>query len=205
MVTCNWCNGEERVCVEAVYLESGKQCLKYEPCSCVESNEQWWNRKMYPYVLFDEAIRKKQLHMQELRFDALSLVDEERNRQVEKWGTQRLSWVEWVSILAEEVGEFAQQANEVHFDPTGCLDKEGLLLEVTQVAAVAVAIIEHLLEGDSSPTPHFLQDIGPRTKPQRIYRNGSWWEGGATAAPPTPNYPTTHELFTTAGTVRWTQ
>ena len=192
MVTCNWCNGEERVCVEAVYLESGKQCLKYEPCSCVESNEQWWNRKMLPYVLFDEAIRKKQRHMQELRFDALSLVDEERNRQVEKWGTQRLSWVEWVSILAEEVGEAAQQANEVHFDPTGCLDKEGLLLEVTQVAAVAVAIIEHLLEDSAPQRMNQILDVVAETK--------AWWDG-----PLPPSKPTMMERANRNVSVEWNQ
>ena len=191
-MTCNWCNGEERVCVEAVYLESGKQCLKYEPCSCVESNEQWWNRKMLPYVLFDEAIRKKQRHMQELRFDALSLVDEERNRQVEKWGTQRLSWVEWVSILAEEVGEAAQQANEVHFDPTGCLDKEGLLLEVTQVAAVAVAIIEHLLEDSAPQRMNQILDVVAETK--------AWWDG-----PLPPSKPTMMERANRNVSVEWNQ
>lgn len=191
-MTCNWCNGEERVCVEAVYLESGKQCLKYEPCSCVESNEQWWNRKMLPYVLLDEAIRKKQRHMQELRFDALSLVDEERNRQVEKWGTQRLSWVEWVSILAEEVGEAAQQANEVHFDPTGCLDKEGLLLEVTQVAAVAVAIIEHLLEDSAPQRMNQILDVVAETK--------AWWDG-----PLPPSKPTMMERANRNVSVEWNQ
>ena len=97
-----------------------------------------------------------------------------------------------MSILAEEVGEAAQQANEVHFDPTGCLDKEGLLLEVTQVAAVAVAIIEHLLEDSAPQRMNQILDVVAETK--------AWWDG-----PLLPSKPTMMERANRNVSVEWNQ
>ena len=61
----------------------------------------------------------------------------ERDRQDEKWGSQRhLSDQEWLTILVEKVGEAAKDI----------LDKNpnGLKTEVTQVAAVALEWLEAL-------------------------------------------------------------
>ena len=39
----------------------------------------------------------------------LDMIHDERKRQEEKWGEQRYSPVEWLMILAEEVGELAAE------------------------------------------------------------------------------------------------
>lgn len=78
---------------------------------------------------------------------AVQLVHRERLRQDEKWGIQRHSWPEWMTILTEEVGEAAQAACNEHFHPSGNLSR--LKEELVQVAAVAVAIVEHIEELES--------------------------------------------------------
>ena len=73
----------------------------------------------------------------------LAEIQDERSRQDAKWGVQNSHDFEWVSILAEEFGEAAQQANEANFT-TGRYrgDFSNLRYELVQVAAVAVAWIE---------------------------------------------------------------
>ena len=44
----------------------------------------------------------------------LDMIHDERKRQEEKWGEQRYSPVEWLMILAEEVGELAAEVDERH-------------------------------------------------------------------------------------------
>lgn len=81
----------------------------------------------------------------------------ERFTQHAKWGVQRHSWPEWLSILTEEVGEAAQAANVLYW-ANGASDgqrdelTDALRIELIQVAAVAVAILEHIeeLRGDRS-------------------------------------------------------
>ena len=80
-------------------------------------------------------------------------VRDERQRQTEKWGEQNNSYPKWISILTEEVGEAAKEANDYEY----LLDKinnptfDSVLLnqtlinlreELVQVAAVAVQIID---------------------------------------------------------------
>lgn len=78
------------------------------------------------------------------KFDsAIKLVREERKRQIEKWGKQHHDVFTWMSILMEEVGEAAQAA--LH-DTFGGKAKGEFGLEMVQVAAVAVQIIEWILE-----------------------------------------------------------
>jgi NTP pyrophosphatase (non-canonical NTP hydrolase) len=70
-------------------------------------------------------------------------VEAERARQDEKWGEQNCHDFEWVSILAEEVGEAAAEANEANFHfGKNRGDFTKLRAELVQVAAVAVAWIE---------------------------------------------------------------
>lgn len=67
----------------------------------------------------------------------------ERVKQFEKWGEQNGSDFEWISILTEEVGEAAKEANDFNFtitDDPSALTR--LRTELIQVAAVAVAHIE---------------------------------------------------------------
>lgn len=76
---------------------------------------------------------------------ALDDVLEERIRQSEKWGTQRLSWPEWIAVLGEEFGEASKAAVDIHWQHNATtLDQ--LREELVHVAAVAVQIIEHIDE-----------------------------------------------------------
>lgn len=84
--------------------------------------------------------------------EALAKVISERTRQLAKWGRQRHNMGVWSLVLSEEVGEFSQailsqRAATFARDVTG----ETVWLrkarnEAVHVAAVAVAMIEHLDE-----------------------------------------------------------
>lgn len=68
----------------------------------------------------------------------------ERSRQDHKWGVQNHGVAAWLLILAEEFGEAAKEANELHFrvgDPTSYRH------ELVQTAAVCVAAIQALDRG----------------------------------------------------------
>lgn len=75
----------------------------------------------------------------------------ERRHQIEKWGADTdNSPFEWMSILGEEFGELCEAINETFFrNPThpelGGYEK--IIKEASQVAAVAVAIIESFTAG----------------------------------------------------------
>jgi hypothetical protein len=74
---------------------------------------------------------------------AIDAVMVERRRQDEKWGQQDRHDFEWVSILTEEVGEAAAEANEANFHSGKNRGDYSLLrAELVQVAAVAVAWVE---------------------------------------------------------------
>lgn len=79
---------------------------------------------------------------------AIRCVTDERGNQLQKWGVQNHAPIEWMAILAEEVGEAAKEALEHHWagkhyppDPDRL---KRLRAELVQVAAVAVAMIESL-------------------------------------------------------------
>ena len=75
-------------------------------------------------------------------------INDERNRQDYKWGEQRHDYPTWLTILGEEFGEVAQamQAQKGWGKQT---DSSDLYKELIQVAAVATAIAEQVLGGDS--------------------------------------------------------
>lgn len=79
----------------------------------------------------------------------LDEVQDERRRQVSKWGQQDHTPMEWIAILTEEVGEAAKEAlehhwNGVHYQHPTREVLERYRKEMVQVAAVAVAAIESL-------------------------------------------------------------
>lgn len=61
----------------------------------------------------------------------------------------------WLSILVEEVGELAQEINEVHFNNKPSVD---LLNELIQVAAVAKRWLECRLKKDKYLCKFFTED-----------------------------------------------
>ena len=68
--------------------------------------------------------------------EILKEIHAERKRQHKLWGEQNLTPSEFYLILAEEVGEVATALQE--------MDLENYRVELTQVAAVAVQMIEAL-------------------------------------------------------------
>lgn len=75
----------------------------------------------------------------------------ERVYQNKKWGIQNHKQMIWLGILAEEFGEAAKEINELHFRPNVNQTEKYLAgrarMELVQVAAVAVAMIESLDRG----------------------------------------------------------
>ena len=67
-------------------------------------------------------------------------VRDERNRQDEKWGEQNHENETWMTILAEEVGELAQEVLRDKFGKNSHYAE--MRAEAIQVAAVAVAFVE---------------------------------------------------------------
>ena len=75
------------------------------------------------------------------RQDIFCAIDEERERQISKWGAQRAADNPWLAILVEEVGEVAQEKCREYI---GNDVTENLKAELIQVATVAVAWLEEL-------------------------------------------------------------
>ncbi len=87
---------------------------------------------------------------------AIDAILRECNRQDAKWGKQNHSMEWWLLILGEEFGELCQAVLQFRFGgPYGHVQK--IKLEMVQVAAVAMAMIECLerngLKCLSSPSP----------------------------------------------------
>lgn len=78
--------------------------------------------------------------------DILDSVKRERERQTRLWGEQNHGVMVWLGILAEEFGEVAKEANEVHFRDRHPADYR---IELIQTAAVCVAAIESLDRGNA--------------------------------------------------------
>lgn len=80
----------------------------------------------------------------------LEEVHTERKRQIRKWGVQHHPHADWSLILSEEMGEAAEEANELHFRGH-VVDQEtherrtrNLRKELIEVAAVALAWVEDI-------------------------------------------------------------
>ena len=69
---------------------------------------------------------------------AFQLIREERKRQTEKYGYAYHHPDTWIRIVVEELGEIAQLIDDD--------DYPSMINEVTQVAAVATAWLETLLD-----------------------------------------------------------
>ncbi len=78
-------------------------------------------------------------------------VKRERERQNKLYGLQRHDINVWQGILIEEVGEVAQAINGINLPKDAKeTDSDNLYEELIQVAAVAVAIAEQILEEKSN-------------------------------------------------------
>jgi len=82
------------------------------------------------------------------RDKVFEMVAKERDRQDAKWGfPQHNSPFEWVSIVTEELGELAKETNDAYIGKNPKRNVSGIMREAIHVAAVAIAIIEHLPDG----------------------------------------------------------
>lgn len=82
----------------------------------------------------------------------LSSILAERRAQDEKWGRlqdgeNRHTLLEWSAILGEEFGEVAHDILALHFGGETEDRRKRLREEVTQVAAVALAMLESIDNG----------------------------------------------------------
>ena len=77
--------------------------------------------------------------------EVLEMVTEERIRQDAKWGfPQNNDTFEWISILGEEFGKLARATNDAYLGISSTGDISKINKYAIQVAAVALAIAEHL-------------------------------------------------------------
>jgi NTP pyrophosphatase (non-canonical NTP hydrolase) len=93
------------------------------------------------------------------REDAIDLIREERRKQFIKWGLRKQDDGTWLKILTEEIGEVAQAMLNLQFpnyagislEPENLQEELRLKLrkEITQVAAVACAMIQQLDKGEA--------------------------------------------------------
>jgi NTP pyrophosphatase (non-canonical NTP hydrolase) len=70
-------------------------------------------------------------------------IKQERIIQDDKFGEQNWSPIEWIAILAEEVGEAAKEANDYRWNPQK-FNRSNYRNELIQVAAVALSMVECL-------------------------------------------------------------
>jgi len=75
-----------------------------------------------------------------------ALIQEERKRQIEKWGEQKHDDYHWLAILTEEVGELAQAILHSEFGGKAAGTTQA---ELIQVAAVSVQWLEHISRKES--------------------------------------------------------
>ena len=83
------------------------------------------------------------------RARALTLIAQRRYEQLEKWGEQEHTWSEWATILGEEYGELCEAINETVLNNATKPELGGLenmVNEVVDVAAVALQMLEYLLD-----------------------------------------------------------
>lgn len=85
--------------------------------------------------------------MSERRVLILADIVTERERQIKKWGEHSHRYPEWISLLTEEVGEAATEANKANWAtelPETVRRMRLLRNELVQVGAVCVQILEDL-------------------------------------------------------------
>ncbi len=87
------------------------------------------------------------------RIQLVSLIEQERQNQIDKWGVPNHTPIEWCAILMEECGEVSREALEYHFKKyykqNGQLQRYEK--ELIQVAAVALAMLESLHRNELKP------------------------------------------------------
>jgi len=92
-------------------------------------------RFTWKHIMDDVTETKSLLLHPEKTEQAFVRIRRERVNQDRTWGEQNHTWVYWLGILMEEVGELAKAIIE--------RDSAQIDAELTQVAAVAVSMMEY--------------------------------------------------------------
>lgn len=88
-------------------------------------SEEWEDRQLAAWPLLAGSVR------------------DESRRQIAKWGAQRHSPAEWLTILAEEFGELAKEVCELHWAERVTFEsREKLYAEAIQLATLALKVAE---------------------------------------------------------------
>lgn len=91
---------------------------------------------------FHEPLDRCKIHS-----DVLRAIEEERERQEEKWGQQHHSSAEWLVILQEEIGEACK---EIIQDPLA-IDTITPIKALTEELVQATAVLVNWLEDRQRP------------------------------------------------------
>lgn len=110
------------------------------------------------------------------RVRALTMIAQRRYEQIEKWGEQYHTWSEWATILGEEYGELCEAINETVLNNATKPELGGLenmVDEVVDVAAVALQILEILLDECDVRMPDRLENAVLKGFIGRKKKNGN--------------------------------
>jgi len=89
---------------------------------------------------------REEYYLGEKREQIFKQINDERNKQLEKWGIRGAQDIYlWLSILTEEIGECHQAALQMNYE-SGKKTREDLKKELIQSAAVCCAILEEYFE-----------------------------------------------------------
>lgn len=105
--------------------------------------------------------------MSDDRKDFFAMVLAERSAQDAKWGFPQLNtYCEWGSYLAEEAGEAVKELNNLSL---GKGDKEKLVNELIQTAAMCLSIIEHMTIASTVRIEREIVPTSPVFDPDNVY------------------------------------
>ena len=129
-------------CGHDIVVDWTRECLPTECPGCGEKAKIPFNA----WATREEPEDEWQLLLPPHFEAAIDAVKNERLRQIKKWGADSDNHpFEWISILGEEFGELCEAVNETYFKRGTHPERGGqdkIIKEASQVAAVAVAIIE---------------------------------------------------------------
>ena len=102
---------------------------------------------------YEDAEEQGRLVILPFDMKGIKLVVTERERQIDLWGDQSGNHpFEWMAILGEEYGELCEAVNETCFQNPKHPERGGkpnIVKEAVHVAAVAIAIAEAAMKGET--------------------------------------------------------
>ena len=114
--------------IEKIMNEKGERSIILNPDDSITIQSER-HLKAYPDVIRLVLKDSKELNR----------IESELSHQFDKWGLQKRTLFEWLTYLTEEVGELAEAISDFEYYER---DKEAVLREATQVAALAIKILQ---------------------------------------------------------------